>query len=236
MNAPRLRLVDAAGLKLAQAAVTSHHYLRKPVDVRSMPEAYEVRLSHGPVLSGPLGYLIVGRPEATRCKGWYGSIEDVAAGWAPVTRWQVLNLARVWLDPAVQPGGMLYRRELIPGFIDRRGAFRSTLASEVVRALADQVVRDYLVRRPPCFLEEPYQLRWLLSYCDTSLHRGTIYKAAGFELFRTNARGLQTWRLPLRALTPAEDVEVRRASCCDPRARTFRRRREQGELFGRVSA
>lgn len=124
----------------------------------------------------------------------------------------------------------------LPGFVDRRGAFRSTLASAVVLALAQQVVRDYLVRRPPCFLEEPYQLRWLLSYCDTRLHRGTIYKAAGFELYRTNERGLQTWRLPLRGLTPAEDAEVREASRFNSRSQAFRARRAQGDLFGRASA
>lgn len=188
--------LDVAGLREAQAAVAAFHYLRKPVDVRSMPEAYEVRLPQrpgprasrwpaGPTRNGPLGYLIVGRPEATRTKGWYGSIDDVAAGWAPVTRWQVLNLARVWLHPSVQPGGAFHGPVHLPGFIDRRGAFRSTLASEVVLTLAARVVRDYLVRRPPCFLEEPYELRWLLSYCDTRLHRGTVYRAAGFELYRT---------------------------------------------------
>lgn len=42
MNAPFLHLLDADGLKLAQGAVTAHHYLGKPVDVRSMPEAYAV--------------------------------------------------------------------------------------------------------------------------------------------------------------------------------------------------
>jgi hypothetical protein len=178
-----------------------------------------------------VGYLIVGRPEATRCYPWYGSVEDVAQGRAEVTRWQVLNLARVWLHPSVQPGGVHHLAGRLPGFTDRRGTFRSTLASAVVLALADQVVRDYLVRRPPCFLEEPYQLRWLLSYCDTRLHRGTIYRAAGFQLYRTNERGLQTWRLPLRALTPAEDAEVRQASATSARSRAFRARRGQLSLL-----
>lgn len=228
---PDVRLVplDAAGLREAQACVTRDHYLRKPVDVRSMPEAYAVEIH---LLN--VGFLLVGRPEATRCYPWYGSIEDLASGRAEVSRWQVLNLARVWLHPCVQPGGALYSPEDLPGFRDRGGAFRSTLASTVVRALADVVVRDYLVRRPPCFLEEPYQLRWLLSYCDTQLHRGTIYRAAGFELYRTNDRGLQTWRLPLRALTAAEDAEVREASRVNVRSRSHRARRAQADLFARA--
>ena len=33
---PSLQLLDVEGLRLAQAAVTRHHYLHKPVDVASM--------------------------------------------------------------------------------------------------------------------------------------------------------------------------------------------------------
>lgn len=229
MTGPILQLLEPVDRARAQAAVAHHHYLRKPVDVRSMPEAYAVRL-HGVGLE--VGYLLVGRPEATRCYPWYGSVEDVETGRAEVTRWQVLNLSRVWLHPVVQPGGELHGTDRLPGFRDRRGWWRSTLASAVLRALAQAVVRDYLVRRPPCFLDEPYELRWLLSYCDTRLHRGTIYQAAGFELHRTNERGVQTWRLPLRGLTPAEDAQVRDASLHHARSRAFRSRRAQGDLFG----
>lgn len=125
----------------------------------------------------PIGYLIVSRPEATRCYPWYGSVEDVARGRAEITRWQVLNLSRVWLDPAVQPGGTLYGPETVPGFTDRHGQFRSTLASAAIAQLADQVVTDYLLNRPPFFLDEPYELRWLLSYCDIRWHRGALLEA-----------------------------------------------------------
>lgn len=229
MIAPDLQLLDVEGLRLAQAAVTRHHYLHRPVDVRSTPEAYAVHL---PTSASPVGYLIVGRPEATRCYPWYGSVEDVALGRAQVTRWQVLNLARVWLSPDVQMGGSLYSPRHLPGFHDRGGEWRSVLASTVVRALADVVVRDYLVRRPPCFLDEPYELKWLLSYCDTRLHRGTLYRAAGFELHRTNERGLQTWRLPLRPLTADENADVCVASINNERSRAFRARRAQMVLEG----
>lgn len=220
---PVLRPLDAAGLERAQLEVTSSHYLHKPVDVRSMPEGYSVRIA------GALhvGYLILGRPQATRCYPWYGSVDDVARGRAAVTRWQVLNLARVWLDPRVQAGGELAKPGLVPGFVDRHCDWRPTLASTTLRQLEGQVVLDYLVRRPPCFLEEPYQLRWLLSYCDTRLHRGTIYRAAGWELWRTNAAGIQTWRRPLRALSDAEDWQVRAAAAVHPRSIAHRARRAQ---------
>jgi hypothetical protein len=83
----------------AQAMVTQYHYLRRPVDPRTMTEGYQVRLPE----IGPVGVLLFGRPEATRCYPWYGGLDDVRTGRAEVTRWQVLNLSRVWLDPLVQP-------------------------------------------------------------------------------------------------------------------------------------
>jgi hypothetical protein len=231
-----LRLLDAAGLARAQDAVTRDHYLHAPVDVRSMPEGYSVHQQR--YRTGPIGFLLFGRPEATRCynvptggTGWYGSVEDVARGRAACTRWQVLNLARVWISPSAQAGGDLHRSSTLPGFYDRRGVWRSTLASTAITAALDRVALDYLLRRPPCFLEEPYQLQWCLSYCDTRLHRGTIYRAAGFELVRTNARGIQTWRRRLRPLTESEDAAVREAAYTHPRSRKHRARRAQLTLY-----
>lgn len=222
---PRLEQLDKAGLAEAQALVTKHHYLGKPVDARCSVEGYGVHL-----LRVRAGVLLLGRPQATACYPWYGSVADVASGRAEVTRWQVLNLARVYFEPFVQPGGGLYSPQYLPGFVDRRGVFRSTLGSWAIAALADRVVLDYLVARPPCFLEEPYELLWLLSYCDTRLHRGALYRAAGFELYRTNADGVQTWRRPLRPLWPDEDREVRAAAACSPRSIEHRARRAQLSL------
>jgi hypothetical protein len=224
-----LRLLDRQGVAGAQALVAAEHYLRKPVDVRCSVEGYSVSLAGRDV-----GAFLLGRPQATRCYPWYGSVEDLAGGRAEITRWQVLNLARVYLAPAVQPGGALH--EAAPGFRDRRGVWRSVLGSTAIAALADLVVVDYLVARPPCFLDEPYELRWLLSYCDTRLHRGALYRAAGFELFRTNADGIQTWRLPLRSLTSQEDARVRSAAHASVRSIEHRHRRAQGRLFAEAAA
>lgn len=80
------------------------------------------------------------------------------------------------------------------------------------------------------FLDEPYEIRWLLSYCDTSLHKGTIYRSAGFELYRTNERGIQTWRIRLPRLTTVQDRAIRRASETNPRAQRYRAARAQLEL------
>jgi hypothetical protein len=215
-----LRMLTKPEVAAAQQLVTANHYLRKPIDARCSVEGY------GLFIGRPAGVFLLGRPQAQRCYPWYGSVEDVATGRAACTRWQVLNLARVYLDPVVQRGGALHTPAYVPGFHDRCGEFRSTLGSAAIAALADRVVLDYLIARPPCFLDEPYELLWLLSYCDTRRHRGVLYRAAGFELFRTNESGIETWRLPLRRLTADERRQVEAASLNNPRSIEYRRRRE----------
>jgi hypothetical protein len=219
----RIEAIEKADMDAIQALVVREHYLHKRVDPRCSVEGYAVR-----VAGRDVGVFILGRAQATACYPWYGSVADVLSGRAEVTRWQVLNLARVYFDPIVQPGGALH--EAVPGFRDRRGVWRSTLPSSAIAALADRIVVEYLAARPPCFMDEPYELRWLLSYCDTRLHRGALYRAAGFELWRTNAEGIQTWRLPLRPLTTAEHARVWLASDRSARSIAHRERRAQGSL------
>ncbi len=222
----RLRPLNRPGVALAQSVVTAHHYLRKPVDARCSVDGYAVEIEGA---AAPIGYLLLGRPQATKVRGWYGTVQDLAAGRVACTYWQILNLARVWFDPQVQQGGRLHGPDFLPGFTDRRGRWRSTLASEALRLAAERVRVDYLVRRPPCFLEEPYQLAWLLSYCDRRLHRGVIYRAAGFELYRPHeperGRWVETWRKPLPALNAAQDAHVRVAAAISPRSIAYREAR-----------
>ena len=215
--------LDATGIAWAQSTVAQHHYLRSPVPGRACPEGWAIDV----LVGEPVGCLIVGRPQATRCYPWYGSVEDVDLGRADVTRWQVLALSRVWIAPDLQAGGVSCCPALLPGFTDRRGVWRSTLASEALRRLTEVVGYEYLLARPPVFLDEPYEHRWLLSYCDTSKHRGVIYAAAGWSLYRTNENGIQTWRTPLPALTPEQHLAVAEASAACPRARRFRAERER---------
>lgn len=192
----RLHIADARGLDWAQQSVTEYHYLHRPVDSRCSPFAYLIELERGPARA--VGCLIFGRPEATRCyEGHltYGSLKDVRSGKATYDRWEILNLARVWLSAAVQDGsgGRFYSPRFLPGYTDRRGVWRSTLASTAICAALAQIGNDYLLAHPPCFVEEPYEIRACLSYCDTSLHKGTIYRASGFEQARTNERGIETY-------------------------------------------
>ncbi len=225
-----LKPADRSAIAWAQQTVTRYHYLYRPVDTRCSVEAYVVRLQLPWREWKPVGCLVFGRPEATRCYPWYGSVEDIATGRAMVTRWQVLNLARVWLDPRVQAGGAWCNPDYLPGFRDRKGIWRSTLASDVLRLAAQRIGFDYLVRRPPCFLDEPYAILWLLSYLDTRLHKGTIYQQAGFERYRVNRQGIETWRLPLPPLTANQDAQVRQASILSLRSQRYRAQRFMGEV------
>jgi hypothetical protein len=224
----KLRLLNKnkADLQLAQATVEQHHYLHRRVDTRCSPVGYAIILGDSPV-----GILLFGRPQSTSCYPFFGSVEDVQTGRAEVTRWQILNLARVWIHPTAQKGGGLYGPEWgLPGFVDRRGVWRSTLASAAINAAFDRIVIDYLVEKPPCFPEEPYELRYAISYCDTRIHKGALYRAAGFELYRTNKDGVQTWRKELRPLTGSENEQVLEASRISKRSQGYRAKRRQLEL------
>lgn len=228
-----LTVADDRGLDWAQTQVAGHHYLHTPVDGRCAPLAYEVELDVG-AAGYRVGCLIFGRPEATRCydgKLTYGSLKDVRAGRAVYDRWEVLNLARVWLSPHVQQGGRFYRPELLPGYTDRHGVWRSTLASTLIEMALARVGLDYLTRRPPCFPEEPYEVKVVLSYCDTTRHKGTIYRAAGFELARTNERGIETWYSTAVAPLSAYDHQrIQKLAGQSYRSRRMRARRAAGAV------
>lgn len=224
----RLHLADERGLDWAQRVVAEYHYLHSPVDPRCSPLAYLVRIEE-PAVDRAIGCLIFGRPEATRCYDGlltYGSLKDVQASRCQYDRWEVLNLARVYLLPAVQLGGQFYGPEWLPGYTDRRGDWRSTLASHVLGLALARVGYDYLSRRVPCFPDEPYEIRAVLSYCDTNLHKGTIYRAAGFRLARTNERGIETWcSTDVAPLTSYQHDQIRKLAGQSYRSRRQRARR-----------
>ncbi len=218
-----LTLADAAGLRWAQAQVARHHYLQAPVDVRCRPLAYLIRL-----FDRPVGCLIFGRPEATKVLGWYGSVEETLTGVCPLSRWQILNLARVYLDPCIQRGGAfahpdgLVGPSILPGFYDRQHRWKSTCASYVIELALARVSFDFLYHRPPVFLDQPYEIVHIISYCNAKLHKGTIYRAAHFERVRVNAQGIETYRRAAQPLTPEEHAIIALRSQEDQRARRLR--------------
>lgn len=211
-------VTDRAESRWAQQLITDRHYLRTPVDARCRPLIYLLHYHYSAgahAAAGPrvVGCLIFGRPEASRCYAGeltYGSQADVRTGRAQFDRWEVVNLARVWLHPTIQQGGLDY----VPN-----------AATWVIGQALRRVVVDYLLTYPPCFLDQPWKLRMCLSYCDTRKHRGTIYRAAGFQLVRTNAGGIETWARPLRGLQGHERVQIERRSAQSPRSKRYRSQR-----------
>ena len=175
--------------------------------------------------------MIFGRPEATRCGDWYGSVSDARTGKCRLTRWEVLNLARVWLDPCLQREGKWYHPQgligpsVLPGFYDRKLYWHSSAASYVIDVALEQIVFQYLVCRPLVWMEESYQIREVLSYCDSRRHKGTLYRTSGFTLVRRNARGIETYVRPVRSLSYAEQAVIALRSQQDPRCRKLREAR-----------
>lgn len=223
----RLGVATDRGLAWAQGTVRRHHYLHAPVDDRCSPMVYLIYIED---VSEPLGCLIFGRPESTRCydgKLTYGGAEDIATGRAQYDRWEILNLARVWLDPIVQWGGDACSPRFLPGNVNKKtGIWHSHAASWCIREALRRVNADYLRAYLPVDCAHPYQIRGVLSYCDTSLHTGTIYQQAGFQLARTNEAGIQTWwTTAVRPLTAAQDWDIRRWSAQSLRGRVIRSKR-----------
>lgn len=198
-----ITLADHAGPVWAQEQVTRFHYLHRPVDARCLPVAYLVLDEDGQ----RLGCLIFGRPQASRVSGWYGDVAEVEAGRCRLSRWQIVCLARVWLDPGAQ----------------REGAhFVEHAATQIIAQALRRIVCDFLLLHPPCFLDEPYEIRECLSYLDTRHHRGTLYRVANFRLVRENARGIQTYAISLRHLTHAERRAVEKRARESPRSQRYR--------------
>lgn len=203
----KLRLGSAADLAWAQETVVERHYLKQRVDPRARPWAYV--LEHD---GRRAGLVMVGIPHATKNRGWWGYP-------GLPTQWQVVDLNRIWIDPAYQAGGHYCQPGIVPGFTDRRGKFRSTLISElVIPAVLARIQQDWVSLWPPVYPDQPYHVELVVSYHDPAVHKGTIYRAAGAEPMYTKdgkpAPGSSgkfgwCWRLPAPAWTWNE-IEILR--------------------------
>lgn len=201
-----LRLGDKSDLAWAQEVVAKRHYLGRKVDWRARPMAYILHFDYIKV-----GVIMVGIPHATRNQGWWGYP-------GLITQWQVVDLCRIWLDPRIQAGGDWCNPTLVPGFVDRRGVFRPTVASWAMEQVLARVQRDRVSLWPPVFPEQPYHIRLVISYHDPQFHQGTIYRVMGWEPMYRNEEGQAVagssgkfgwcWRLP----EPGwrwEEIEIR---------------------------
>jgi hypothetical protein len=148
------------------------HYLHRWPDPRSLPFAYAVVVNgalHAP--DGRLnGVLVFKKLQHHKQKNLFGY-----AGLP--TAWQVLDLARVWINPHWQQLG-------------------TNLFSRSVSQSLRVVQRDWLAHHPPRFPTLPYHIELVVSYADHRFHRGTAYKACNFQAWGQNdGKTLYIYRL-----------------------------------------
>lgn len=169
-------LIEKSGDWL-NGVTTEHHYMHRSIHQRSCPFGWalswngETRRPDGK----PNGFIVYSSIHFTRLRGEFG-YPDLP------TKWQVLSLARLWLHPDFQRGGGLFSPDILPGFVDRKGVWRSRLATECVILPSLQMTQGrWLGVHPPRFLDQPYHIVKIISYCDTRYFDGAIYRAAGFR-------------------------------------------------------
>lgn len=173
-----LTLGTKTDLAWAQAAVKEHHYLHQPVHPRARPWVYTLATD-----TERLGLIMASIPHATRCKGWWGYP-------GLPTHWQVVDLCRIWLSPRLQAGGDLSRSGRVPGFFDRKGIWRPTVASWAIEQVLDRIQVDWVSLWPPVYPDQPYHVRLVISYQDPAYHqKGTIYRATAARPMYTDPEG-----------------------------------------------
>ncbi len=148
--------VERCSLKWAQKLVTDRHYLHRPIHPRSLPFAYSISLD-GEVV----GTIIMATLHFTKKKGLFG-YEGLP------TKWQVLQIARIWIDPQHQGR--------------QSNGHSNNIASCAIAKMLKRVNKDWLEHHPPKYLDQPYKIELIISYADTSVgHQGIIYQAANFQ-------------------------------------------------------
>ena len=171
----------------AQQVAVELHCMGRRVHDLAYPFAYAILDS---ATGQAVGMLMLAAPHFTRCKDLFGYP-------GLPTKWQVLLLSRVWIDPLWQTQVVQHedgRIELTgPTVIDSRGRVHSLcIASCAIGQLLKRVNRDWLEHHPPRFLDQPYNLERIISYSDPRYgHTGIIYRAANFTKFHRKTHGKQ---------------------------------------------
>jgi hypothetical protein len=181
-------------------------YLRQEVHSRARPVSYVVVREAGLLLDNGtfcveqrerVGMLVFARMQSSRCKGWYGTSSDVAQKWAKQTQWEMLALSRCWLDPRIQKKGAWH----IP-----------KAASMIMRCSLRTIGYDYLLVRPPAFIDRPFEIKEVISYCQRDRFLCMVYWFARFKLVRENEKGLRTYAHALPPLTETQRRHIMETS------------------------
>lgn len=177
--------------------IEQYHYLRRWPDPRSLPFAYALSVDgkSGSPDGRPWGIVVFKKLQHHKQLGLFGEP-------GLPTAWQVLDLARVWVHPSLQPDP-LFRLEIgcatypahrscknHPGLVQPQwlGTDRSgrpvvqhlNIFSRMVAMALRTVQRDWIEHHPPVYPDLPYHIELILSYCDRKHHQGVGYRAANF--------------------------------------------------------
>lgn len=194
----------------ARSVWLNDHYMGQGINGRGSPETHMVIREEGKITDDGfvadrrdrVGIITFSRMQSSYCRGWYGSYEQVAAGLAKQSQWEMLSLARFWLDPRLQD-------ESHPWYIEY-------VASQILSKSLLTIVYDYLVLHPPAFPLLPWEIKEIISYCNSDLFTGALYTACGFTLARENTsgkrKGLRTYSHTARMLFPEERIRILLAS------------------------
>ena len=149
----RIELVLASRDELNELAA-QWHYMHRPVHPRSCPFGWRVAYDgHLDQPDGaPSGFIIFASIHYVKLRREFGYP-------GLPTKWQVLSLSRLWLH------------DNLP-----RNSETVTIAKSL-----KLVQRRWLEVHPPRFPNEPYHIRKIISYADTTYHSGTVYRAANFR-------------------------------------------------------
>lgn len=145
--------------------VEQYHYLHRWPDPRSLPFGYALEVAGQRYQAdGRLSGLVVfKKPQHHRQAGLFGYP-------GLPTAWQVLDLARVWIHPDLQIGGL-------------------NVFSRMISRALHRVQWDWLEHHPPVFPHLPYHITLIISYCELAHHDGVAYRASGFERWGISGDG-----------------------------------------------
>lgn len=154
MKLPQRIDLQLAGRDELNALATEYHYMHRPVHQRAVPFGWQIKFDGSLTRpdGAPSGFIIFASIHYTRLRGEFG-YPDLP------TKWQVLRLARLWLHDDLP-----HNSETV-----------------VIAKALKLVQRRWLEVHPPRFPDQPYHVRKVISYSDTTYHTGTIYRAANFR-------------------------------------------------------
>lgn len=156
---------------LVKRTCVEKHYLKRWPDPRSLPFAYSLAVSGTIAIEGwPWGIMVFKKPQHHRQRGLFGYP-------GLPTAWQVLDLARVWINPVLQ--GKQLNGHSICAF------------SRMFALVTRQIQRDWLIHHPPVFPNLPYHVELLISYAQLDHHDGTAYRACNFTRLDLTKDGLK---------------------------------------------